>query len=478
MQLALLIALLSCLLAVCRADARTWHVPSDAPTIQAGIDSAAAADTVLVACGTYHEHEILLKSGVTIRSETGEPSCVTVDAQRHARVITCRDVDSTTAIIGFTLTGGRTELGGGGIYCYRASPRIMGCAIVDNEVSGIYSKGGGLRSDYASPTLIDCRFSANRAPIGGAIYCDLVGLRVEGCTFTDNVASHRGGGIFFYLMDAEIAGSAFLGNSAAEGGAVYCWLRASPTFAGCTFAGNAAETGGAVACQDVCSPHFTECTFYGNRAGEPEEGSAIWIGQSCAPVLERSILAFGVAGGAVACRDGEAELGCCDVFGNAGGDWEGCIAGQLGADGNFAADPLFCDADGGDFAFAVNSPCLPGNHPDGFDCGRIGAHGMGCGPVGVREHSLEVGQWLLKVAPNPSEGDVQLSYAAPGAAPLTLSIFDVTGRSVRSFRLAADRGVLTWDGTTASGRRVAPGVYFVRLATTEGGVGLGVRRLR
>ena len=39
------------------ALARTWYITpdglGDAPTIQAGVDSSSAGDTVLVACGTY-----------------------------------------------------------------------------------------------------------------------------------------------------------------------------------------------------------------------------------------------------------------------------------------------------------------------------------------------------------------------------------------------------------------------------------------
>jgi hypothetical protein len=49
------------------AYADTLHVPRDHKTIQAAIDSASAADTVLVAAGTYRER-LRLKENVTLRS--------------------------------------------------------------------------------------------------------------------------------------------------------------------------------------------------------------------------------------------------------------------------------------------------------------------------------------------------------------------------------------------------------------------------
>jgi len=55
--------------------------------------------------------------------------------------------------------------------------------------------------------------------------------------------------------------------------------------------------------------------------------------------------------------------------------------------GNFSLDPLFCDPENGDYKLDCNSPCLPGNHPDGVDCGLIGALGQGCGATAVEQTS-------------------------------------------------------------------------------------------
>ena len=117
------------LAAVLSSYAVTIHVPAEQLTIQAGINSASAGDTVLVACDTYYEHDIIMKSGVCLTSETGAADCVTIDAEQQGRLIYCLDVDDETSIVGFTLTNGVVSTGaaladsvGGGIYCENSFP--------------------------------------------------------------------------------------------------------------------------------------------------------------------------------------------------------------------------------------------------------------------------------------------------------------------------------------------------------------------
>jgi len=70
-----------------------------------------------------------------------------------------------------------------------------------------------------------------------------------------------------------------------------------------------------------------------------------------------------------------AEVECNDCWDNTGADYS---IGLDPAPSNFSADPLFCDREAGDFTLNSCSPCLPGNHPLGYDCGLIGALGQGC----------------------------------------------------------------------------------------------------
>jgi hypothetical protein len=308
---------LSCLCALllaftCLARARTWYIhpdgSGDVPTIQAGLDSAAVGDTVLLSSGTYYEHDLDMRSDVILRGETGDPRDVSIDAQSQGIVIFCGALDQPARIEGLTITGGlaSTETGydsGAGIYCAGSWMEISRCIFSHNSAE---AKGGGLYIGGCSPEITDC-------------------------TFWDNFAGWQGGAIMCFLAP---------------------------------------------------SPRLTNCTFHGNGAGYLNGGGAMMCWES-SPILQNTIIAYGTSGSAIGCHAGDARLSCCNVYGNAGGD--GCISGYNGIDGNFSECPSFCNTQNGDFGLCDQSPCLPGNHPAGDDCGLVGAWGQecACGPTKI-----------------------------------------------------------------------------------------------
>jgi predicted extracellular nuclease len=80
---------------------------------------------------------------------------------------------------------------------------------------------------------------------------------------------------------------------------------------------------------------------------------------------------------------------------------------------------------------------------------------------------------IQSIHPNPSDGVATIVVS--GESPATITIHDARGRRVR--RLSppdTDANNICWDGKDDTGRRVAPGVYFVRV---QGAAGGAVRRI-
>ncbi len=72
----------------------------------------------------------------------------------------------------------------------------------------------------------------------------------------------------------------------------------------------------------------------------------------------------------------------------------------------------------------------------------------------------------VAVAPNPAPGAALIRYSVPVAGPVELRVYGPAGRPVATLldrRVEAGAGAALWDGTDAAGRRVAAGVYFIRL---------------
>jgi hypothetical protein len=237
----------------------------------------------------------------------------------------------------------------------------------------------------------------------------------------------------------------------------------------CLFWGNyAEERGGGLLIGSATNAQVSGCTFAENGTDLADHGgsgiyASAFEGASTMDV-SNCIVVLGTGNGAIQC-DGEvtATFDCNDIWENENGP--GCAAGSLGQDGNFAADPLFCDLGDGDLGLQEFSPCLPGNHPSGADCGLIGAFEMSeaCAPpVGIHLGEDSISKENVRVRPVPSDGIVFINLSFHPDLTSTATIFDVQGRAVRSL-VETIRRDMTWDGRNDAGRLVAGGVYFLKV---------------
>lgn len=348
-------------------QSRTWYIKvdgtGDAPTIQAGIDSAAASDTVLVASGTYTWTNqgtsgfwliLIMDKEVCLLGENG-PEATVLDAEGEGRVIGVGS-HGTSIIEGFTITGGwADEMTGGGY-------------------------GAGMFLSYADPRIASNIVTGNIAMgSGGAMYCGYSEATITGNSIAGNTALNDAGGIYCDHSDVVITGNTFAGNLAEIAGGVFC-KNSNPTISGNVFTGNDVGHGGVVTCSGS-SPTVMNNTIVGNSM---TQGGAIESVLSSSPVISNNIVTGSLGGSALYCDgSGSPTVTCNDFWSNAGGDGN-CT---LGAD-NFSADPMFCDEESEDFSLHEDSPCAPGNSPSG--CGLVGALPVGCWSTPVSGRALAV----------------------------------------------------------------------------------------
>jgi predicted outer membrane repeat protein len=274
---------------------------------------------------------------------------------------------------------------GGAVSCgISSAPEFYGCQFIDNEAD----EGGALSTKWSSATLEDCTLAGNRAlEIGGGAYC----IRASTCRFTrcmivNNSSQGSGGGLELYgygetlivhLTDVEVAGN----TAATYGGGIHC-RNAELVLEDGLVTGNTAGTYGTMTVMGTADASILGTTFADNHVqGRSSGGAALFVGEEAVVNVARSLMASNTGGAAVVCENqGSVTLSCCDIFGNPGGDWVGCIADQLGVDDNFCEDPLLCRDDNLDDPYTLHgdSPCLPANSP----CGDlVGALDQGCEPT-------------------------------------------------------------------------------------------------
>jgi hypothetical protein len=72
----------------------------------------------------------------------------------------------------------------------------------------------------------------------------------------------------------------------------------------------------------------------------------------------------------------------------------------------------------------------------------------------------------LASAPNPFRSEAAIAFSTPQAGPVSLKLYDVSGRLVRTLQegpMPAGRHLRVWNRATDHGGPAAPGVYFAQL---------------
>jgi hypothetical protein len=512
------------------ASARSWRITSDgtgdAPTIQAGIDSAGAGDTVLVMPGVYSEN-LVIKDAVVLKSSDGRDSTSVKPAMPDAPLVRCDSLGSGIVIEGFTFRDAHSVTGNAGILGQDSWLEITANRFTNNYSAGnggaiaLYGGGGMISGNVFEADTAGTGGGTTSGNIfeadsiqgywGGAIHCaDNASPSIEGNTFQDCRAACGGAISCAYGASPWIGYNHIVSNEAGWGGGIFCRYDASPIIKANLIEGNVAVAGGGgIKCQDtervwvrentikfnsglrgggfqttnVAFPNFWLNIFWGNSA--EREGGAARIGGCLTgkcfsnTFFENTAIEQGSSISATTGPLEELNVRYCIVAHSAGAPavdgsvinidcsdfWNNDVdigPGCTVGPGVFYLDPMFCSPDSGDFNIDSDSPCV--DYPD---CGLIGALGAGCGSsAGLPDQTASPDQGSVMIFRNPCFDGTRVTFSVPVPGHAAIAVYDASGRKVA---VLADRhfgiGVfdLSWNGRDFAGRQVAPGVYFCRL---------------
>ncbi|GJM44087.1 MAG: hypothetical protein DHS20C21_09290 [Gemmatimonadota bacterium] len=419
MRLAVAAALLF-LAASSVAGAATLRVPEDYASVLAAVDAAVQGDSVLIGPGTWDDWEpqthvyngfsltfganAFLKRGITLVGTAGATSTILQAPESSAGAI-CAYPDSPSGVVrlvGLTLRGGGPECTG---------IRATGSGWIVLEDCVIEDGGLGVAIDRANLSMFRTVVRGRDGSAVGQSGIRAIGVdvRLEDCTFEDNVA----GSVLFVdggLSSTTIRRCRFVNNIGSRMALVreqYPLL-----IEDCWFEGNVSSGISTGFCLGVsnCEGDVRRNTFANNRnTGHGAGVLSLSISNGEGPLavylntVYGTLVASGSSGAGITmlgkepyefhsnivagCRGGPAVFredlepdpseGCNVFWDNDSGEFDGYEPAPT----DVVADPQFCDPASLDFTVSASSVCAPGGISG---CGQIGAHGVGCGSVAVQ----------------------------------------------------------------------------------------------
>ena len=418
--------------------------------------------------------------------------------------ITCINY-SSPSLDSVTITSNSTETAGGGIFCWNnSSPILVNVTIADNSAGyggGISCsnsspilenvtimdnsawRGGGISCFYSSPSLEYVTITSNSTTSidsrGGGIYCSSSSPNLEDVTITDNSAITGGGIHCCNDSSPSLVNVTITGNSADDGGGIYCW-GSSPSLENVIITGNSAgEDGGGIFCYNS-SPSLTNVTITGNSADE--RGGGIYCGVDSSPILVNCIL-WNNSPLEVEFYDYGGSNTITIVYSDIDGGEEGIETHNNGTvnwlAGNINDDPLFVDAEIGNYLLTEDSPCIDagiayfeyegevlvdlsedeyfGIAPD------MGAYEYGL--VNTEEFKIENVKCKINAYPNPFNPETNIVFELSADSNVLIDIYNIKGQKVTTLvngHFEAGSHKITWNATDQSS-----GIYLLRFISAE-----------
>jgi len=500
------------LLLVSALGATVIKVPSEQPTIQAGLNAANYGDTVLVAPGRYKERIVWpARDGIRLQSELGRDTTIIEADTGDYGISLSGGQTRATEIRGFTVTNSRQA----GIYSHMSSPsvldnRLTRCGwhglyliyadnvlVKGNEVCGNvqdsianYQEGAGIfvsASNNSSHPEI-CYNYVHHDSLGGAyysmgagIYCEASALVYQNWVDSNYVRGYSwlgygyGGGICLAGMNTHpLVFSNLITRNKVDtwykfGGGIY--VSFSPTLViNNTVVGNICTSG-----------------------GYPEGGGL--YNEFCTTYVRNNIIASNTAGsgsGVYNADYGSSAIvsGHNDYYGNS---LYNCAMGP----GDITQNPLFVSGTHGGFYLSQTAAGQPGNSPclDAGDTLLMTAplnldsllHAWttrtdsvpDAGVLDIGYHypleqypsvlhdnqSLPLQGFELRVAPNPFLHTLPLSvsYSLPVASDVSLRLYDITGKLVSTLASGNHRAGSYSCSLLTGQYSLARGIYVLEL---------------
>lgn len=413
-------------------------------------------------------------------------------------VIVTREVDSTTLVDGFTITGGNAVMpggsnldAGGGWYNYQykgiSSPTVRNCRFVNNQAlrnGGAFYSGG--KFGRIDPVFTNCLFSGNQARTGGAIYnnanSNQGSPKFNNCIFLANSAVGPGavGGVIYSFSRANIENGTvyesyahpdfsnciFAGNSSDHNAGTLYFLadgtggvaESFPVIRNCSFYANSASVGGAVylngSHEGTNVAEIQNCIFWDSRSTNDPLFHYSKAGDGPSPVINISYSLVDTDNCDHLIPDGLGEVNCANLF--------------------FLTDsttPMFVDPDNGDFHLIPGSPAVNAGSNDLVysstdfegqvriqeDIVDLGADEVEARATPVNEPAFQ----YFSLYPNPVTDRLRVQWFEPLTASFPYQIFNQLGQSLRTGEINLINGAASLENLD---QHLPPGSYFLRFA--------------